>query len=158
MIFLASFFQTLSWAFWGFLGRMMLKVGFLDFGTFLQGSEKYSCQPRKCKADLCMTNRRFWFHFHFCNTYSFEGKIRTLEPLLIQRSSIYFLGWQLSFKSWLRKFEIKISKFNDRHWPNLNVLKRSNWEFEKKMSLDSPVSPKDAKKCLFFCTIFLVLS
>ena len=85
--------------------------------------------------------------------YSKVKQIRTLEPFVIQRSTLPFRGEEPNFQEQLQNFEVAASEFNiDRHLTSTTSKGLS--ENLKKMSWDSPVSPIDAKNSIGFLGAF----
>jgi hypothetical protein len=58
-------------------------------------------------------------------------KIRTLEPFVVQRSTLPFRGEEPNFQEWKQKLEVAASKIQPRFAFNLNNLERPKWEFKK---------------------------
>ena len=63
--------------------------------------------------------------------YSKVKWIRTLEPFVIQRSTLPFRGEEPNFQEQLQNFEVAASKFQHQSSFHLNNLGRSKWELKK---------------------------
>ena len=109
------FFQILSWAFWGRWGRMTS-----DGEILMLRPRNFAIIPETLAPQLKKVRR-----------FSKVKQIITLEPFVIQRSTLPFWVEEPKFQEWLQNFEVAASKFHHLGSFDLNDLKRPNWEFER---------------------------